>query len=169
MAIPKQKRNSLLRLSNEKKLRLTAIVNSCRTVYEKSLAFLEEHPSGATEETLKELEYEMIAWYKSGVIPPFVLVSTARYVIARVKVDFRRHWNGDIHPSEKFELGKNSAWKYFKVPKSNTIIDPFRSNIYVMGIGLMEFSQTIPDVDKISAIKFYSGRTPYLRVEYSGK
>ncbi len=150
------KSSSLLKVSDAKRLHLIRIVQACRFTYQKSLEFLEQHPRGACDETLDELNIQLISWYKSQTLPPYLLFTTAKYVTAKVRRDFISYWKGEsCHPRERFDLGYETKWKHFRVPISNLLIDPYRREFMVMGIGFFQYNKALPSLEKINSLHFH--------------
>lgn len=162
------KSNSLLKVSDAKRLHLIRIIQACRLTYEKSLDFLDRHPQGACQETLDELNIQLISWYKSKELPSYLLFTTAKYVTAKVRKDFYSYWgNKSPHPRERFEKGYETKWKHFRVPISNLLIDPYRRELMVMGIGHLNYNKSLPTVEVISSIHFHvTDSSQYIVAEY---
>ena len=156
MRIERTPPNSLLNVSSVKRLHLINIVMECRKIYGMCLDFLDNHPREVDADLLKELTFELIHWYKNKIIPPYVLVTTARYVLAKVRRDFESYWNGKSdHPRTRYERGYDTAWNNFKVPYSNLLLDPYRREIYISGIGLMQYQKSLRNADDITAVTIY--------------
>lgn len=162
------KSSTLLKVSDAKRLHLIRIIQACRLTYQKSLEFLEAHPRGACEETFDELNIQLIAWYKSQQLPPYLLFTTAKYVTAKVRRDYKAFRKGGaLHPRERFEKGYETKWKHFRVPISNLLIDPYRREMMVMGIGHFQYNKSLPSLEKINSIHFHvTDSSQYIVAEY---
>lgn len=162
------KSSSLVKVSDAKRLHLIRIIQACILTYQKSLEFLESHPQGANEDTLDELNIQLISWYTSKTLPSYLLFTTAKYVTAKVRKDFKDYWKGtSIHPRERFDKGKDSKWKHFRIPISNLLIDPYRREMLVMGIGLFQYNKSLPSLEKINSIHFHvTDTSQYIVAEF---